>query len=153
MVGCCTMATTGTPTGSFDGLAAHPWATIWWPEERNFLPRFAKRVFKLGSFYSSLGLSGCHIVFFNFSVSFVIPYILDYDICSIKLLTKKNLNLLFFINPTLDLHWWYLVWMPLTKRQCRKCHWLLCLGFGGWGFVVSGEHFFVLVFWVMAFCP
>ena len=26
--------------------------------------------------------------------------------------------------------------MPRTKRQCMKCHWLMCLGFKGWG-----EHF------------
>ena len=26
--------------------------------------------------------------------------------------------------------------MPWTKRRCMKCHWLMCLGFKGWG-----EHF------------
>ena len=35
----------------------------------------------------------------------------------------------------------YPVWMPLTKSQCTKCHWLLCLGFRGWGFWVSGSIF------------
>ena len=34
----------------------------------------------------------------------------------------------------------YSVWMPRTKLQCMKCHWLLCLGFG------IGEIIFVLVF-------
>ena len=32
------------------------------------------------------------------------------------------------------------------KRQCMKCHWLLCLEFKGWGFWV-GRAFFV--FWVL----
>ena len=42
----------------------------------------------------------------------------------------------------------YPVWMPRTKRQCMKYHWLLCLGVG----VLRLERAFsVLGFWVLAF--
>ena len=39
----------------------------------------------------------------------------------------------------------YRVIMPRTKRQCMKCHWLLC--FGGFG-----SAFFVVWFRVLVFC-
>ena len=39
------------------------------------------------------------------------------------------------------------LWIPQTKRQCMKCHWLLFLGVGVLG---PGRAYFELGFWVLA---